>query len=68
MKNGYRWESTNGPFHQPHLNFKELLRQVTPNSYFKILDKYFLFCYGNKYFPRYIDLKYHMTLLLDSKA
>uniref|UniRef100_A0A2H1VUK8 SFRICE_009347 n=1 Tax=Spodoptera frugiperda TaxID=7108 RepID=A0A2H1VUK8_SPOFR len=28
-------------------------------DYFKILDTYFVFSYGNKYFRRYMDLKYH---------
>ncbi|KAF9810215.1 hypothetical protein SFRURICE_019502, partial [Spodoptera frugiperda] len=32
--------------------------------YFKILHTYFLFSYGNKYFRRYINLKYRVTSLL----
>uniref|UniRef100_A0A2H1WCJ6 SFRICE_014179 n=1 Tax=Spodoptera frugiperda TaxID=7108 RepID=A0A2H1WCJ6_SPOFR len=33
-------------------------------NYFKTLDTYFLFSYGNKYFLRYIDLKYRVISLL----
>ncbi|KAF9794754.1 hypothetical protein SFRURICE_017444 [Spodoptera frugiperda] len=38
---------------------------VNPLDHFKILDMYFLFSYGSKYFLRYIDLKYCVTTLLE---
>ncbi|KAF9824567.1 hypothetical protein SFRURICE_004024 [Spodoptera frugiperda] len=46
-------------------NFYYIVRLV---DYFKTLDTYFLFSYGNKYFRRYINLKYRVMSLLDYKS